>query len=264
MKLSKNAILAIASTVVLIVSAAINYTESKSEEGHTVVITPNQSQTSQSTNSTMHEETTKLTSTGSAKTKNSKSSKTTVKNSSQTTASVFSFPADINTASFDMLCAVDGIGETTADKILSYRESVGRFKSMYDLLYINGIGEGKLTLLMKYFYVVNDIGSETVSQTTTTQAAQTTTSIKTTYSNVSTCKTSHTTETSAERTFKPVNINTANAKELEESLLISTEMAEEIIEVRGLIGEYVNIRELSMVTNFTNKMLVERRDYILL
>lgn len=264
MKLSKNAIVAIASTVVLIVCAAVTYTETKSEERHTVVITPNQSQTSQSTDLAVHEETTKLTkvtSVNSDKTQNSKSSKTTIQKSSQTTAAAFSFPADINAASFDMLCAVDGIGETTANKILSYRESAGGFKSMYDLLYINGIGEGKLTLLMKYFYVVNDIGSETDSQTTT---AQTTKTIKTTYSNVSTYKTSHATEASAERTLKPVNINTASVKELEESLLISREMAEEIIEVRGLISGYTNIRELSMVTNFTNAMLVERRDYILL
>lgn len=261
MKLSKNAIVAIASTVVLIVCAAVTYTETKSEERHTVVIAPNQSQTSQSTDLAVHEETKKVTSVNSDKTQNSKSSKTTIQKSSQTTEAAFSFPADINTASFDMLCAVDGIGEATANKILSYRESAGGFKSMYDLLYINGIGEGKLTLLMKYFYVINDIGSETVSQTTTSQTTKT---IKSTYSNVSTYKASHATETSAERTLKPVNINTASAEELEESLLISREMAEEIIEVRELISGYTNIRELSMVTDFTNAMLVERRDYILL
>lgn len=267
MKLSKNTITVIISTVVLLVCVVVSYAESKSEEGHNIVITPNQSGTSQSSYSEALNERPSST-TVSAKTpksKTSKSSKTTVKNRSKTsaasTAVTFDFPADINTASFDMLCAVNGIGEVTANNILSYRESIGGFKSMYDLLDVSGIGEKKLEVLMKYFYVTNDMGSKTTSQATASTSTQTS---KTTTSYTNTYKTTKASTVSSARIRKMVNINTADVKELEESLLISQEMAEEIVEVRGLIGGYTNIRELLMVKDFTASLLVELDEYLLL
>lgn len=263
MKLSKNTITVIISTVVLLVCVAVSYAESKSEEGHTIVITPNQSGTSQSDYSEALDERAFSTTT-SAKTKISKASKSKTqkseKTSAATTAVTFNFPADINTASFDMLCAVDGIGEVTANNILNYRDSIGGFKSIYDLLDISGIGEKKLAVLMRYFYVVNDMGRTTASQTTTSKSSQTS---KAATSNVNTYKTT-TSTASVTRVRKSVNINTADAKELEDSLLISREMAEEIVEVRGLISGYTNIRELLMVTDFTDSLLVELDEYILL
>lgn len=268
MKLSKNTIAVIISTVVLLVCVTINYAESKSEEGHTIVITPNKSVTSQSVCSEALEEKTEPTTAASEKTqksKTSKSSETTVKNRSKTsaasTAVTFNFPADINTASFDMLCAVDGIGEVTANNILSYRDSIGGFKSMYDLLNVSGIGEKKLAELMRYFYVVNDMGSKTTSQTTASTSTQTS---KTTTTLTSTYKTTNAAAVSVTRVRRMVNINTADADELEEALLISREMAEEIVEVRGLISGYTNIRELLMVEDFTAALLVELDEYLLL
>ncbi|MCC8192715.1 MAG: hypothetical protein LIO41_06740 [Ruminococcus sp.] len=45
--------------------------------------------------------------------------------------------------------------------------------------------------------------------------------------------------------------------------MISEEMAAEIVEVREQIGgEYVNIRELLMVTDFTSALLVEVQEYL--
>lgn len=265
MKLSKNAITVIISTVVLLVCVAVSYAESKSEEGHTVIITPNQSQTSKEAYSEALNERAEST-TVSAKTqksKRSKSSKTTAQKSLKTsvTTVTFSFPADINTADFDMLCAVNGIGEVTANNILSYRQSIGGFKSMYDLLNVSGIGEKKLADLMRYFYVANDTVIKTTSQTTAsknTQTSKTMTLSKNTY------KTVKSTSAYVTRVRKMVNINKADAKELEESLLISREMAEEIVEVRGLISGYTNIRELLMVKDFTESLLVELDEYLLL
>lgn len=47
---------------------------------------------------------------------------------------------NVNTATFDALVAIPGIGPKTAEKILDYRAQVGQFKTVEDLLDIKGIG----------------------------------------------------------------------------------------------------------------------------
>ena len=64
--------------------------------------------------------------------------------------------------------------------------------------------------------------------------------------------------------MRTVNINTASAEELSESLLIETELAEAIVELRTNIKYFVNDLELLYVDGFTEKMLVERRPFITL
>jgi competence protein ComEA len=49
---------------------------------------------------------------------------------------------NLNTASLDELMSISGIGEVTAGKIIDYRETYG-FKTVEDLLHIDGIGEKK-------------------------------------------------------------------------------------------------------------------------
>lgn len=63
----------------------------------------------------------------------------------------YSFPADINKADKEMLMAVSGIGEVTADRIIAYRDRVGVISNMDMLLEVNGIGESTLALLKGYF-----------------------------------------------------------------------------------------------------------------
>ena len=59
----------------------------------------------------------------------------------------YSFPADINKADKEMLMAVSGIGEVTADRIIAYRDRVGVISNMDMLLEVNGIGDSTLALL---------------------------------------------------------------------------------------------------------------------
>ena len=54
---------------------------------------------------------------------------------------------NINTASREQLMQLPGVGATYAERILSYRKDHGPFRSVRDLLNINGIGEKKFARL---------------------------------------------------------------------------------------------------------------------
>ena len=61
---------------------------------------------------------------------------------------------NINTASIQELDTIPGVGEATANKILSYREENGNFKNIEEIKNVNGIGDKKYEN-MKEFICVN-------------------------------------------------------------------------------------------------------------
>jgi comEA protein len=60
---------------------------------------------------------------------------------------------DLNTATKEMLQKVPGIGEKTAGNIINYRQSIGKFKNMNELLNVSRIGDAKLQKIKKYIYI---------------------------------------------------------------------------------------------------------------
>lgn len=51
---------------------------------------------------------------------------------------------DLNMADFFMLQRLPGIGPVLAERIIAYRDSIGSFETVEDLLRVPGIGESKL------------------------------------------------------------------------------------------------------------------------
>lgn len=128
-----------------------------------------------------------------------------------------SFPIDINKADLAQLCSIDGIGESTAQRILDYRNKVGVISSLDMLLNVDGIGGKTLKKLENYLFV-SDTDKAVTAQTTQTSKTATT--------------------KTQEKTFKQVNINTAEAKEIAQALQISLKKAQLVVETRGKIGGY--------------------------
>lgn len=62
-------------------------------------------------------------------------------------------PVNINTANFTELQRVPGIGPKTAQRILDTRKSVGRFRSVDELLAVPGMGEKRLANMRAYLTV---------------------------------------------------------------------------------------------------------------
>lgn len=147
----------------------------------------------------------------------------------------YRFPADINKADKEMLMAVSGIGEVTADRIIAYRDRVGVISNM-DMPQETKVAETQP--------VQTEIPADTVTEPPATEE-QTVTTAETT-----------------EKVRQKVNINKADAQEISDKLLIDMDKANAVIELRELISYYESPNELLLCKGFTEKLVSELWDYI--
>lgn len=54
---------------------------------------------------------------------------------------------NINTADLSALCALPGIGEALAGRVIAYREEHGAFQRPEDIMNVSGIGQGKFAAI---------------------------------------------------------------------------------------------------------------------
>lgn len=60
---------------------------------------------------------------------------------------------NINKATASELTAIPGVGESTAQKIIAYREENGKFKAIEDIKNVSGIGDSKFNNIKDYIAV---------------------------------------------------------------------------------------------------------------
>jgi competence protein ComEA len=72
-----------------------------------------------------------------------------------------SAPVNLNTATVAQLETLPGIGKSTAERILQYREKSGGFKKIEDLMNIRGIGEKNFLKLKPLVTVASAKGGQT-------------------------------------------------------------------------------------------------------
>lgn len=188
----------------------------------------------------------------------------TSKNDTQTeTDKPTQFPVDINLVTKEQLMEIDGIGEVTADKIISYRSETGVIYNMDILTDISGIGESTLELLKEYLYVSESDYRDIEEYTVTEEPVQTENDHEETQTETTAVST--TVQASvAEPVRQCVNVNEADAEEISEKLLIDIELAQNIVEVREQIQVYTNALELLYAKGMTESKLAELWDYIIL
>jgi len=68
-------------------------------------------------------------------------------------AATYEYPLDLNSVSQEALEALPGIGPAKAADILEYREKIGRFSSLEELMEIEGIGAKTLESLEEYLII---------------------------------------------------------------------------------------------------------------
>lgn len=76
-----------------------------------------------------------------------------VSSDSSAGSEISSDKVNINSAGRAELMTVPGIGEVTADSIIAYRTANGPFKSIDELLKVDGIGQGKFNKFKDHFCV---------------------------------------------------------------------------------------------------------------
>lgn len=153
------------------------------------------------------------------------------------------FPLDINTASFDELIQIPGIGEATASNIIAYRQAVGGFRSFSQLLEVSGIGEGRYERISSYIYISADmLAAEThpPEESAPPEAAVVTTE------------------------WVPVvlDVNEASAEDFDYLPGIDRELAENIVELRQKIGGFTNKLELLYADGMTDELYISIMDYL--
>lgn len=71
----------------------------------------------------------------------------------QTNASEVTYPINLNTATYEELLTIDGIGDARANRILQYRDAIGGYSSVEQIKDISGIGDSLYNQISPYLTV---------------------------------------------------------------------------------------------------------------
>lgn len=170
---------------------------------------------------------------------------------SATSTTAFDGVVNLNTATVDELMQIEGVGEKTAQNIIKYRDEIGGYTFLEQLLDVAGIGETKLNRWRPYFVLDVVIATTELTATvTSTLPAVTDTTASTTV---------------ATAPFSGVlNLNTATVEELMMVSGIGEITAEKIVAYRDAIGGFTSLEQLMEIEGIGEKKLAAWRPYLTL
>lgn len=166
---------------------------------------------------------------------------------------------DINKAGREELIKLKGIGEKTADLIIGYRNAVGGFSDISEIMNINGIGEKTFEGIKDHIYVTEEYISRDSSEET-----DMTEEYKTEETLPPATEVHEETVHQEETYIEMVNINTADAEEFMTLPGIDKELAENIITLRTSIQYFQHIYELLYAEGMTKEKLANIDEYLTL
>ena len=166
-----------------------------------------------------------------------------------------SFPLDINTATAEELMLIDGIGNVTAESIISYREKNGYFYSLEDLLNVDGIGEKRLAEMADFIFIDPSVLPET-DKPDETSGTEITVPVPT----ENETETVTVSVTDAENIF-PLELNTAAKEELMQIEGVGEVLAERIADYAEQHG-FNDVNDLLDVSGIGEKKLESIAPYV--
>ncbi|MDO4156189.1 MAG: helix-hairpin-helix domain-containing protein [Oscillospiraceae bacterium] len=153
-----------------------------------------------------------------------------------------SYPLDLNAASAEELETLPGIGSILAQRIISYREMVGEFSNLEELMLVNGIGTGIYEQISPYLFIIG--GREPV------------------FSESELPKEWESATESIIESIPILDINTATAVDFQKLPGVTPTIAENIVQLRIQIQYFQNIYELLYADGMTDALFLSIRDYL--
>jgi competence protein ComEA len=153
---------------------------------------------------------------------------------------------NINTSGLHELQKLPGVGPATARRIIQYRKKKGVFKSTSELLEIKGIGHATLKKMEPFIFLK---GMRTKPSSLSENHSQDQ-------------KTDKVSKEQASSDHSPININTANAQELESLPGIGPSLSHRIITYRKKNGFYKSKSTLLKIKGVGKKTLAKIKPFI--
>ena len=196
------------------------------------------------------------------------------------------YPVEIiNSASEEDFMNVPGIGKVKAADIVLYREALGGFSRVSQLKDVSGISDAIYSAILDYFYL--NPPAETAVPEVTTVTEQSSAVITSAPESTEISKPAETkgTKKSAEKekpatvqeepeevpkeeqvghALKSVDINSADQSALTDSLGISEELAQKIIDLRDTIHRFSTVEELYLVDGMDKETYQRIKDFIVI